>query len=834
MTRITKTTLPDETAHEAPFVAGDVPVFNLPDDMVLNARTFGRYMRLVDMLGRRTGLTVDVDQQDDALKQGDIFLFNHFTRFETVVAPYIIFRETGVMARSVAYSGLFDVNDTMSRVLHQSGGVPTNLPRLLPFLAEEILRGRKVIIFPEGGLVKDKSVLDANGNLTMWSGSAEKVRKPHRGAALLATMLDLTKRRIRTLMERDDTVQLANWCAHLNMSLDDLKIAVAKPTLIVPGNITFYPMRTNPNLLVRSLEKIAGPQGPRARDELTIEGNLLLRPTDMNVRFGQPIAVERTHSTHRGRLKETMLDHAVDHLLEATRTVDEVFGIGQKTGSVIGDYAAKLLNKRIDSIRDDYARRIYMGTTININHLTATLVRLMVEQGRWDMSKESFHNVLYVALKALQQRNDVNLHPTLSRPELYGLLREGRMRGFVGFLEACTRARLIKVKRDTYVFSRRLMDPMDLQDIRLENPLQVHVNEATPVAGVRAVLAATLARVETIDAVELAKLRFDDMVRAHTGQRYKYGKLAPHTLLGADSSHTGRPYLLLPELMGKRTRKQGVVLVHGFATSPGELRTYADHLRELGHTVLAVRLPGHGTSPLDLETRTREEWIASVREGYEIMAALTDEVVMIGFSTGGALALKLAAEARLNQMPKLVRVASVAAPMLVQDSNMNLLPVGMMLRAVLKRIPGLKDALRFYDYERDTSAAVYPRVPVTALNELRLTIREMRKALPKVTLPVLLVQGLLDHTVQPRGASMMFRLLSSTDKTLRWIAGGPHALITHNFGATWDILDAFVGGKDVTGISTGPNHKHEHAILAEARPNKKTRARWFITRKATA
>lgn len=314
MTRTTKPTPSADTAPEAPFVAGDVPVFNLPDDMVLNERTFGRYMRLVDMLGRRTGLTVDVDQQDDALKNGDIFLFNHFTRFETVVAPYIIFRETGVMARSVAYSGLFDVNDTMSRVLHQSGGVPTNLPRLLPFLAEEILRGRKVIIFPEGGLVKDKSVLDANGNLTMWSGSSEKVRKPHRGAALLATMLDLTKRRIRTLIERDDTVQLANWCAHLNMSLDDLKTVVAKPTLIVPGNITFYPMRTNPNLLVRSLEKIAGPQGPRARDELTIEGNLLLRPTDMNVRFGKPIAVERQHSTHRGRLKETMLDHAVSTL----------------------------------------------------------------------------------------------------------------------------------------------------------------------------------------------------------------------------------------------------------------------------------------------------------------------------------------------------------------------------------------------------------------------------------------------------------------------------------------------------------------------------------------
>ncbi|RYG58843.1 MAG: hypothetical protein EON60_12160, partial [Alphaproteobacteria bacterium] len=208
MPRITKTTAPLQAP--APPVTGQpategfalpqVPQ-ELPADMKLEARTFGRYMRLVEMLGRRTGIKVHVSAADHALADGDIFLFNHFTRFETVVAPYILHRETGKMARSVAYHGLFDVNDTMSRVLYQSGGVPTNLPRLLPFLAEEILRGRKVIIFPEGGLVKDKSVVDANGNLKIWSGSAEKARKPHRGAAVLAMMLDLVKRKIRSQFE---------------------------------------------------------------------------------------------------------------------------------------------------------------------------------------------------------------------------------------------------------------------------------------------------------------------------------------------------------------------------------------------------------------------------------------------------------------------------------------------------------------------------------------------------------------------------------------------------------------------------------------------------------
>lgn len=832
MTRSTKLTNDKTTrgrspaeAHETAAVEEPVHDFHLPDDMVLDEKKFGRHMRMVETLGKRTGIKVHVSQSADALRDGDIFLFNHFTRFETVVAPYIIHRETGKLVRSVAYAGLFDVNDTMSRILHEAGGVPTNMPRLLAFLAEEILRGRKVIIFPEGGLVKDKHVLDAQGNLKMWSGMAEKVRKPHRGAAVLALMLDLAKRRIRALIDAEDSMALCRWCEKLDLSLEQLKLAVAKPTLIVPTNITFYPMRTNPNVLLRSLEKIAGPQGARARDEITIEGNLLLRPTDMDVRFGSPVSsmegVKRLH-------------HAVlDHALSSTHTMDDVFALKDATEGMLESYVAKFVSRQVDKIREVYARKIYLGTTININHLTATLVKILTEQGRWEIAKKDFHMVLYVALKTLQHRGDVNLHPTLARPELYATLTEGKSRGFMGFLEACTRAKLIKSMNvggvgPVYRFSHRLNDVMDLQDIRLENPLQVHVNEAEPIAAVRDTVAEVLARIEKVTETEMAMLRFDDMVREHAGQRYRFSKKAPSTLLGPDNAHTGRPYLLLPELMGKHRRKAGVVLVHGFATTPGELRAYADHLREQGSVVIGVRLPGHGTSMLDLEARTRGEWLKAVRDGYEIAAALADEVVIVGFSTGGALGLLLAQE----KLPKLVRIASIAAPLLVRDGNMGLLPIGMVLRSIFKHIPGLRDTLRFYEYERENTAAMYRDVPVTALNELRLLIREMRNALPKVTVPTLIMQGLLDHTVKTQSAALIYKLLGSSQKILRWVAGGPHGLVTHNFGATWDVLDRFVSGHDVAEPVAGKVSGGDHKILVEPSVGKKKTAFGQLIRKS--
>ncbi len=799
----------DEGRAPLPPILSEEPFESLPKDMVLDSRTFGRYMRMVEMLGRRTGIKVNVADTGRALEDGDIYLFNHFTRFETVVAPYILFRETDKLSRSVAYAGLFSIHDTMSKVLLQSGGVPNNMKRLLPFLAEEILRGRKVIIFPEGGLVKDKSVVDANGNLKMWSGVAEKVRKPHRGAAVLALMLDLTKRKIRAQFEADNQPALGEWCAKLNLSLDNLRAAVSKPTLIVPANITFYPMRTNPNVLVRSMERILGTPHASTRDELTIEGNLLLRPTDMDVRFGEPIQAMKGVKRYQTAV--------IDHALAATRTIDEVFALKEATSKLIDGYVSRFILKQVDAIREEYSRRIYLGTTININHVVAMLVRVLTEQGRWELPKQDFHNVLYVALKRLQHREDVNLHTTLTRPEHYATLLKGKARGFVGFLEACERSRLIKPAKDVYKFSRRLYDIQDLQDIRLENPLQVAANEAEPIKAVREVVSAVLAMVEKISAREIAELRFDDMVRMHAGQRYRFGKKAPETLIGADNAHTGRPYLLLPELEGKRTQRVGVVLVHGFATSPTELRAYADHLREQGNIVLGVRLPGHGTSTLDLESRSRNEWLGAVRDAYEIVAAMADEVVIIGFSTGGALSLLLAQE----YLPKLVRVASVAAPLVVADSKMHLLPLVMGVRAIIRHIPGLQDALRFYDYDRDRAPTVYHRVPVSALNELRLLIGEMQQALPRVSVPALVLHGLLDRTVKPESASRIYTLLGSQTKTLRWIAGGPHGLVSLNFGATWEILDAFVAGREVTGNTGSEDHK----ILAEPFGGKKNAAK---------
>ena len=41
----------------------------------------------------------------------------------------------------------------------------------------------------------------------------------------------------------------------------------------------------------------------------------------------------------------------------------------------------------------------------------------------------------------------------------------------------------------------------------------------------------------------------------------------------------------------------GVVVVHGYTSTPQSMRGWAEHLAAAGYTVRLPRLPGHGTTP---------------------------------------------------------------------------------------------------------------------------------------------------------------------------------------------------------------------------------------------
>jgi alpha-beta hydrolase superfamily lysophospholipase len=113
-----------------------------------------------------------------------------------------------------------------------------------------------------------------------------------------------------------------------------------------------------------------------------------------------------------------------------------------------------------------------------------------------------------------------------------------------------------------------------------------------------------------------------------------------------------RSYVMAPD--GKPVGV--VVLLHGLTDSPYSLRHIAKLYRDRGFVAIGVRLPGHGTVPAGLTDVRWEDWMAAtrlaIREARRRVPA-PEPLHLVGFSNGGALAMKYALE--VLEDPKLPR-----------------------------------------------------------------------------------------------------------------------------------------------------------------------------------
>ncbi|MCX8958697.1 alpha/beta hydrolase [Erwinia psidii] len=110
------------------------------------------------------------------------------------------------------------------------------------------------------------------------------------------------------------------------------------------------------------------------------------------------------------------------------------------------------------------------------------------------------------------------------------------------------------------------------------------------------------------------------------------------------ATNWNRSYELLPQ----GTPRGAVVLLHGLTDSPYSLRHFALDYQQKGYVAVAIRLPGHGTVPAALTRVGWQEWMAAtrlaVREARQRIPAGAPLQIM-GFSNGGALAMKYALDA---------------------------------------------------------------------------------------------------------------------------------------------------------------------------------------------
>lgn len=212
-----------------------------------------------------------------------------------------------------------------------------------------------------------------------------------------------------------------------------------------------------------------------------------------------------------------------------------------------------------------------------------------------------------------------------------------------------------------------------------------------------------------------------------------------------------------------RGKEHGVLLVHGFTGSPSEMRLLGEHLNQLGYTVLAPRLCGHGCSVEEMAQTKWPHWYSAVEDGYHILKNICTSVSVVGLSMGGILSLHLAAEYPVD------KVVSLSAPIFLQDKRLPLLPVYRLFKKVVYK------RQRKYDVDPRYHIA-YPATPLASLESLLALIALVKAQLREITIPSLMMQSKREHTVKPESAQYIYDHIGSYYKELLWLEKSGHVV----------------------------------------------------------
>jgi len=229
-----------------------------------------------------------------------------------------------------------------------------------------------------------------------------------------------------------------------------------------------------------------------------------------------------------------------------------------------------------------------------------------------------------------------------------------------------------------------------------------------------------------------------------------------------------KPFFKNPHLEGDSFLLPGndtcILLIHGYTATTAEIRLLANALHDYGYTVAGTLLPGHGTFPEDANRYTWKDWTESVERAYAELKPKCTNIIVGGESTGGLLALYLAAKhpeikAIITYAPALKLSLSLAA-------RIFLIVASYFVPYIKKKKK--KDDLLWQGY------IVYPLKGVRQLMHLE---NHVRQSLTNIHQPLLIVQGKLDKTVHPDTPEMIAKSVSSDVVEVHWMEKSAHCVV---------------------------------------------------------
>jgi carboxylesterase len=207
------------------------------------------------------------------------------------------------------------------------------------------------------------------------------------------------------------------------------------------------------------------------------------------------------------------------------------------------------------------------------------------------------------------------------------------------------------------------------------------------------------------------------------------------------------------------------LVLHGLGGNRFELAPLIDALERAGCPIRAPVLPGHEVLGPIMPASTWPEWIEAAEASFDELVALGRPVVVVGFSTGGTLALLLATRRPVSRLVLLAPFLAIKFGGLIPfHPAIVLRPISQFLPNLPRRPAPVRDPearRRIDSLVRFETFSL--RATVSALELIDL----VKPLVPTIRAPTLILQGRLDTVVDPLGAAWLALHLGSTVK--QWL-----------------------------------------------------------------
>ncbi len=247
------------------------------------------------------------------------------------------------------------------------------------------------------------------------------------------------------------------------------------------------------------------------------------------------------------------------------------------------------------------------------------------------------------------------------------------------------------------------------------------------------------------DYLQIAESRFNDLV---PGTEKK--------VIWADSSDP-------------QVTRRSLVYLHGFSASRQEVAPLPQLVADsLGANLFLTRLTGHGRSPGAMAEASVRSWLQDAEEAMAVGARVGERVILMGTSTGGTLALWLAAQERWRD--RIAGVILISPNLGPRDRTAEVLlwPWG---GTIARLVMGSERA--FTPRNEEQARFWTERYPVKALLPMMGLVKLVREQDPAgIRAPTLVAYSTQDRVVDASRVVELVPRLGSRQKALLAVQGG--------------------------------------------------------------